>query len=189
VTAAWIDTAEDAVRLDPRATPDWGVCFRSDDGRWRVGVDDMRKPEETRRWLIWDMRGRAPALVQVPTPDGCASRDEAFRVASAYSRSRGLRIFVVLAATAFSVARLVARAARDIAQREFHRGPGIAPPSAPISPEAAADVASARGDQAGDRPPDLGEQSELRDGPVRRVAAESDAARRRRRRRSQARGG
>lgn len=182
---AWIDVAQDSLAIDPTSTPDAGVCYRTPDGRWRVAVDDMRKPEAERRWIVWDMRGRVPVRVPLPTAEGCPTRDRAFSVAASYASSRGLRVFVVAVEAISTAARILIRAARDLYRRERQgpgSGAGVHVESYDASAEGNHDVASARGNETRDDPPEVGGHAQLHDGPVRGPAEKSRPRRRRRKR-------
>lgn len=67
-----------------------GVLFRSEDGAWRVGADDLKQPTERRRWLVWDCRTPVPrqAVMGVSFP----TKEVAFSAAEALMSSKVMRL-------------------------------------------------------------------------------------------------
>lgn len=57
----WIDVGQEN-RDAGHAEAVTGVLFRSPDGKWRVGADDLNKPTHARRWLVWDCRTEVPRM-------------------------------------------------------------------------------------------------------------------------------
>ena len=96
----WIDAnLEDAERRDMQSgykgpRPVLGVCYRSEDGRFRVTANRHNVPEAERVWTVWDMTSAAPMAMMRDFRDNTS----AMRAAEAMAASRGFRVALRLAA-------------------------------------------------------------------------------------------